>query len=116
MEKDYVCNVCDYTDHLDDAAKNIIKMKLESNIKDIKRLVSVLTGKDADVSCTYKGTAYGITKPWHIRCDSREINHETIDGGTAEFVKILREELIKKISDTKKQAAEYEKALGAIEN
>jgi hypothetical protein len=91
-------------------------MNFDTDIKDIKKLVAVLTGKDADVSITYKGTAYGVTKPWLIRCDSREITHESHEGGAAELVKSLREELVKKISDTKKQAAEYEKALGALEN
>ena len=91
-------------------------MTFDTNIKDIKKLVAILTGKDVDVSITYKGYGHGVTKPWHIRCDSREITHETHDGGASELVKQLREELLKKISDTKKQAAEYEKALGALEN
>jgi len=91
-------------------------MTFDRNIKDIKRLVGILTGKDADVSITYKGTSHGVTKPWLIRCDARELTHETHEGGAAELAKNLRDEVLKKIADTKRQAAEYEKALGALEN
>lgn len=91
-------------------------MTFETNIKLIKKLVSVLGGKDSDVSITYKGTGYGVTKPWHIRCDTKEINHETHDGGAKELVAILKVELQKKISDAEKQADDYRKALGSLDN
>jgi len=87
-------------------------MDFESNIKDIKRLIQVLTGKDTDVSITYKGTSYGVTQPWNIRCDSREINDESHEGAASKLLDILRKELRDKISFTEKQAAEYKKALG----
>lgn len=91
-------------------------MSFASDIKDIKKLVGVLTGKDTEVTITYKGTAYGVTKPWHIRCDAREINHETETAAANELVTLLKKELKDKISFTEKQAAEYKKALSALEN
>ena len=91
-------------------------MTFEDNIKLIKKLVAVLGGKDSDVSITYKGTAYGVTKSWHIRCDTKEIQHESHEIGARELVTSLKAELQKKISDAEKQADDYRKALGALEN
>jgi hypothetical protein len=91
-------------------------MSFDTDIKNIKKLVNILTGKDVEVSITYKGTGYGVVKCWNIRCDSREINNETHEGAASELVKLLQDELLKKISDTKRQASEYEKALGAMAN
>jgi hypothetical protein len=86
----------------------------ESNIRDIKKLVSILTGKDTEVITTYKGTSYGVTKPWNIKCESREINHENHETGAAELLNTLKIELQGKISFAEKQAEEYKKVLDAV--
>jgi hypothetical protein len=91
-------------------------MNFASNIKNIKKLIAILSGKESDVNITYKGLNFGVTKPWNIRCDSREINHETHDGAAEEFFLILKKELKEKISFTERQAAEYKKTLGTLEN
>lgn len=91
-------------------------MDFNTNIKNIKKLTQLLTGKDVDVFITYKGTALGVTKPWNIRCGERDLNSATHESAAVELVNLLREEMATKISFTKKQAAEYEKALGAILN
>lgn len=91
-------------------------MSFQSDIVDIKKLVKVLTGKETDVSITYSGTEYGVTRPWTIRCDSKEIKHETHDGGASELAAQLRKELRDKISSTERQASDLKKILSAMDN
>ena len=86
----------------------------ESNIQDIKKLVAILTGKDTEVLNNYKGTSYGVTKPWNIKCDSREINHESHEQGAAELLNTLKIELQGKIAFAEKQAEEFKKVLNAV--
>lgn len=91
-------------------------MSFDADIKAIKKLVLAVTGKDADVSITYRGSGYGITKFWNIKCNSREIDHETHEGAALEFVAILKKELQDKIRSTERQAADYQQILGSMEN
>lgn len=91
-------------------------MSFDADIKAIKKLVAAVTGKDADVIVTYKGTSHGVTKPWQIKCNTRELDHETHDGGAAELLKTLKQELRDKIASTERQADDYRKVLGGMEN
>lgn len=92
-------------------------MDFEKNIREILKLTAILSNKDSnEVYVTYKGTSNGITKPWQIRCGNNEIVHETSDGAAAELVKTLKKELLDRIISTERQAADYKKALGNLEN
>lgn len=91
-------------------------MGFDLNIKDIKLIYCTLTGKDTDVILTFKGTSFGVTKCWHIRCDQRELNHETYEGAAISMLSLLKKELADKIAMTEKQTAEYKKLLISIEN
>ena len=55
-------------------------MDFDSLIQNIKKLYQIVHGKEIEVVLTYKGTGYGVTKPWHLRADAREVNNETHDG------------------------------------
>ncbi len=88
----------------------------ESNIKSIKKLVSVISGRDVDVTVTYKGNSYGVTKCWNIKCDNRELNHENYQLCAEELVLSLKKELLEKISSAEQQAANYRSILGELSN
>ena len=88
----------------------------ETNIKSIKKLVSVISGRDSEVTITYKGNSYGITKCWNIKCDNRELNHENYQLGAEELVTTLKKELQDKISSAEQQAANYRQLLGELSN
>lgn len=91
-------------------------MSFDANIKAIKKLVSAICGGDNDVHITYQGNSHGVTKPWTIKCGTREIIHESHDGGADDLVKTLKKELQDKISSTERQAADYRRVLGGMEN
>lgn len=91
-------------------------MSFDADVKAIKKLVAAVTGKDDNVSITYKGNSHGVTKPWSIKCGSREIDHEHHDIGAAEMVKTLKQELRDKIASTERQANDYRQVLGGMEN
>lgn len=91
-------------------------MSFENNIKEIKKLAAIVTGKDSDVNLTYKGTSHGVSKPWHLVCNTREINSVSHEEAAEELVKILRKELLDKISSLERLAAEHRKVLGSLEN
>jgi hypothetical protein len=88
----------------------------ESNIKSIKKLVSVISGRDVDVTVTYKGNSYGVTKCWNIKCDNRELNHENYQLCAEELVLSLKKELLEKINSAEQQAANYRSILGELSN
>jgi len=88
--------------------------QFESNITNIKRLVLLITGKDTEVHITYKGTGYGITKPWNIRCDIREINGEHLDNAAEELLSNLISEVQAKINSAEKEAASFKETLKNI--
>jgi len=91
-------------------------MSFDADIKAIKKLVAAVTGKDDNVSITYKGNAYGVSKPWSIKCGAREIDHENHEIGAIELLKNLKQELKDKIASTERQADDYRKVLGGMEN
>lgn len=91
-------------------------MDFERNIKEIRKLVSTLSGKDSEVYIIYKGTSHGVTKPWNVRCGNSELVHESCEGAAEDLVKILKKELMDKITSTERQVADYKKALGNLEN
>lgn len=91
-------------------------MNFDSLIKDIKKLYQIVHNKDVEVVLTYKGTAFGVTKPWHLRCDQREVNNETHDGAAIALFDVLKEELRTKIFSAEKSTADLKKVLNAFTN
>ena len=86
----------------------------EDNIKNIKKLITVLTGKDCEVFITYKGTTYGVVKPWNIKCDTREVNSETYESAASELLELLKAELSGRIMFAEKQANSYRDVLNSV--
>lgn len=92
-------------------------MDFEQTVRDIKKIFAIVTdGKEADVHLSFKGNSHGVTKPWVIKIDTKEVVHETHDGAANELLSKLKLELSKKISDLKVQVASYEKSLGSFNN
>lgn len=88
----------------------------ESNIKEIRKIYQLISGKECEVHCTYKGTSYGVVKSWNVKIDNREVNEAKIDVGAINLLNILKEELAKKISNLEDEAKVLRSALGAISN
>lgn len=91
-------------------------MSFDADIKAIKKLVSAICGGDNEVFITFRGYSAGITKPWMIKCGSRELTHEQHDVGAQELLAQLKKELRDKIASTERQADDYRKVLGGMEN
>lgn len=89
-------------------------LNIESNIKNIKKLIFTLLGKDSDVILTYKGTSYGVTSPWHIRCDVREANSTTFELASQTLFDELNLELKNKIISSEKQTENFKNILNSI--
>jgi len=90
---------------------------VEATYKNIRTLYQTVSGKgDADVSVTYKGTSYGVTKSWHAKVDAREINHETHDGALTGLLALLKKELADKTKSAENEAARLRSALNQLGN
>lgn len=90
---------------------------IENVFKNIRTLYQTISGKsDVDVSMTYKGNSYGITKPWIIKIDSRESNGETHVKALTELLTSLRQELSDKANSTEKEANRLKLALAQLGN
>jgi len=86
----------------------------ENNVRDIKKLITVLTGKDCEVFITYKGTSYGVSNPWNIKCDTREVNADTYENAASRLLDLLKAELNGKIMFAENQAKSYREALNSV--
>lgn len=92
-------------------------MEFEDNIKEIRRIFSLIVdGKDSDVHLTFRGYSHGITKPWVLKIDVKEVVHEDHEQAAVELLLLLKKELAEKISNLEKQASHYRKALGSFNN
>lgn len=91
-------------------------MNFESYIVDIKKLIKALNNKDTEVFITYRGYDLGISKPWLIKCDAKEVHHETHEGAAKMLYDQLMEEMKKKISSTEDQVARFKDSLNEIVN
>jgi 1,4-alpha-glucan branching enzyme len=92
------------------------QMDYDTTVKAIRRLYAAIHGKSPEITLTYKGTEYGVSKPWLIRCDAREAQCETHEAAAYELYKLLMKELSDKISGLEKQAKDYQKILDAEMN
>jgi hypothetical protein len=73
-------------------------MDVDATFKSIQTLHRVISGKtECVVSLTYKGTGYGVTKPWVAYIDARETQAEEYDVALTQLMEMLRKELSDKI-------------------
>jgi hypothetical protein len=87
-------------------------MTFEQNVKDIKRVYFVLTGKEnPEVHISYRGHSGGIANPWSIRIDTREVHHANHEEGAQQLLIQLKQELIGKITNAEAEANAFRKAL-----
>lgn len=92
-------------------------MDLETSVKTIRKLYGIVTGKsESDVTITYKGTEGGITKPWAVRIDSREVTSADHMEAVTTLLDQLRKELADKIAYGERQVADFKKALKTLDN
>lgn len=89
---------------------------VEAIFKTIRNLQQTLSAKDADVAITYKGYAYGISKPYHIRVGDRETNEETFEGALLGLTAILKKELADKVKSTEGEVNRLRQVLSTMEN
>jgi len=90
---------------------------VEATYKSIRAVYQTISGKgDADVMVTFKGTSYGVTKPWHAKVDARECNNETHDGALTTLLSMLKKELADKTSSAEKEALRLRQALNQLGN
>lgn len=90
---------------------------VDATFKSIRTVYQTISGKsDADVSLTFKGTAYGVTKPWLAKVDAREINHEEYDGALTGLLSLLKKELADKTKSAEHEANRLRQALNQLGN
>lgn len=92
-------------------------MEFEQTIKEIRKIFSLITdGKESDVHLTYRGNSHGITMPWVLKIDSKEVIHENHEQAAKDLLLLLKKELANKISNLEQQTTAYRKALGSFNN
>jgi hypothetical protein len=90
-------------------------MNVEQTVKDIKKLYAAVSGlSDHEVSLTYKGTNYGVSQPWMVRIDKREVNAKSYDVALQALLNNLQDELAKKITAARVHADALEIALKEV--
>ncbi len=90
---------------------------VEATYKNIRHIYKTVSGKgDADVTVTYKGTEYGVTKSWIAKVDAREMNHETHDGALTGLLTMLKKELADKTKSAENEAQRLRQALNQLGN
>lgn len=93
-------------------------MSLESNIKNIRTIYQAISGKtsDIDVSIIYRGTSYGISKPWVARIDVRIVEHTSCEESVSELLELLKKELLEKIKATEAESNRLRAAFKLLGN
>lgn len=89
-------------------------MTFEQHIVDIKRLAYAITGKSVEVHISYRGTDLGQTKPWIIKCDSKEVEHERHDEAARLLYVEFANDLRKRIESAETQASNYKSHYNTI--
>jgi DNA-binding winged helix-turn-helix (wHTH) protein len=92
-------------------------MSIERTVQDIKKLYTAISGKgDNEVVMTYKGTGYGVQKPWHVRIDNREINAANYAAAVETLRDMLKVELQKKAEDMEHVAQSLHQTLNTMKD
>jgi hypothetical protein len=90
-------------------------MDFEVTLKEIKKLHWAISNKEADVLITFKGNGYGVTKPWNLRCDGREVNGESHTTAAAALLKMLEKELREKVQMLEAQTNSFKQVLSDLQ-
>lgn len=88
-------------------------MEFENNIKEIKKIYSLISGKESDVHITFRG-GLGISLCWNLRIDNREVSTASLEDGSQQLLVKLKEELAVMIRQLENQAQALRKALGNV--
>lgn len=92
-------------------------MNVDQVVKSISTLHKAITGTTTDdISLTYKGNGFGVSKPWITRVGPRECAHETYDGSLNGLLAILKKELSDKVKATQQEAIRLQTTLSQMEN
>lgn len=92
-------------------------MDVDATFKAIQSVFRTVSGKsEGDVSLTYKGTGYGVTKPWVARIEAREVNHEEYDGALLELLAKLKQELADKVKSAESEVSRLRQAYNQLGN
>jgi hypothetical protein len=92
-------------------------MDVDATFKAIQSVFKTVSGKsEGDVSLTYKGTGYGVTKPWIARIEAREVNHEEYDGALLELLAKLKQELADKVKSAESEVTRLRQAYNQLGN
>ena len=92
-------------------------MDVDATFKAIQTIFRAVTGKtEGDVFLIYKGTGYGVTKPWVARVEARECNHEEHDGALLGLLDSLKKELAEKVKSAESEANRLRKAYDQLRN
>lgn len=90
---------------------------VDATFKAIRNVYQTVSGKgDNPVSLTYKGTEYGVSKPWQAKIDAREVNHEEYDGALVALLAMLKKELADKAKSAENEAKRLQQALNQLGN
>ena len=92
-------------------------MNVDGTFKAIQTIFRAVTGKnEGDVFLIYKGTGYGVTKPWIARIEARECNHEDYDGALLGLLDSLKKELADKVKSAESEANRLRQAYDQLRN
>ncbi len=90
---------------------------VDATFKAIRTVYQTVSGKsDADVTLTYKGKEYGVTKSFIAKIDARELAHEHYDGALTGLLTMLKKELADKTKSAENEAIRLRQALNQLEN
>jgi hypothetical protein len=90
---------------------------VDATFKSIRTVYQTVSGKtDVDVSLTFKGHNYGVTKPWLAKIDAREMIHEEFDGALNGLLSLLKKELADKTRSAESEATRLRQALNQLGN
>jgi len=92
-------------------------MDVDGTFKSIQSIYKTISGKgEGDVTLTYKGTSYGVTKPWIAKIDAREVTSEEHDGALVQLLAMLKKELADKIRSAESETVRLKQAYSQLDN
>ena len=90
---------------------------VDATFKAIRSVYQTVSGKgDNEVTLSFEGTSYGVTKPWKAKIDARELKHEEYDGALTGLLTMLKKELAEKVKSAENEARRLQQALNQLGN
>lgn len=90
---------------------------VDATFKAIRSIYQTVSGKsDVDVTLSFKGKEYGVTKVYVAKIDARELAHEQYDGALTGLLDILKKELADKVKSAENEAKRLQQALNQLGN